>query len=127
MRVFTSRPDGVLRRSGGVYVSAARHGDIVLWHYAFARYARSIDGAFGPGVLLHEQGDVAGAKATDQLAIDSGHADQATIAAVNLGTLLTQQGDLAGAKTTYQRAIGSGHWAEDITRQRLRALQRPSR
>jgi hypothetical protein len=27
----------VLRLSGDVHVSAARYGDIVLWHYAFAR------------------------------------------------------------------------------------------
>jgi len=38
VRVFTSGPDGVLRLSGDVYVSAARYGDIVLWHYAFARH-----------------------------------------------------------------------------------------
>ena len=38
VRVFTSRPGGVLRLSGDVYVSAARYGDIVLWHYAFARH-----------------------------------------------------------------------------------------
>lgn len=38
VRVFTSGPDGVLRLSGDAYVSAARHGDIVLWHYAFARH-----------------------------------------------------------------------------------------
>ena len=28
----------VLRLSSDVYVSAARYGDIVLWHYAFARH-----------------------------------------------------------------------------------------
>jgi hypothetical protein len=38
VRLLTSRPDGVLRLSGDVYVSAARYGDIVLWHYAFARH-----------------------------------------------------------------------------------------
>ena len=38
MRVFTSGPGGVLRLSGDAYVSAARYGDIVLWHYAFARH-----------------------------------------------------------------------------------------
>ncbi len=36
MRVFTSGPDGVLRLSGDAYVSAARYGDVILWHYAFA-------------------------------------------------------------------------------------------
>ena len=38
VRVFTSGPEGALRLSGGVHVSAARYGDIVLWHYAFARH-----------------------------------------------------------------------------------------
>ena len=38
VRVFTSGPDGVLRFSGDAYVSAARYGDVVLWHYAFARH-----------------------------------------------------------------------------------------
>ena len=38
VRVFTSRPGGVLRLSGDVYVSAARYGDTVLWHYALARH-----------------------------------------------------------------------------------------
>jgi hypothetical protein len=37
-RVFTSGPDGTLRLSGDVYVSAARYEDIVLWYYAFARH-----------------------------------------------------------------------------------------
>jgi hypothetical protein len=38
VRVFTSGPDGVLRFSGDAYVAAARYGDIVLWHYAFAQH-----------------------------------------------------------------------------------------
>jgi hypothetical protein len=37
------------------------------------------------GVLLEEQGDADGAKAAYQQAIDSGHADMAPMAAVNLG------------------------------------------
>ena len=38
MRVFEAGPGGVLRFSGDVYVSAGRYGDVVLWHYAFARH-----------------------------------------------------------------------------------------
>src|SRR5947209_1961270 len=38
VRVFTVDPGGVLRFSSEVYVSAARYGDVVLWHYAFARH-----------------------------------------------------------------------------------------
>ena len=38
VRVFTSGPGGVLRFGGDLYVSTARYGDTVLWHYAFARH-----------------------------------------------------------------------------------------
>jgi hypothetical protein len=36
VRVFSATPGGVLRHGSDMYVSAGRHGDIVLWHYAFA-------------------------------------------------------------------------------------------
>ncbi|HEY5016266.1 MAG TPA: Swt1 family HEPN domain-containing protein, partial [Streptosporangiaceae bacterium] len=55
------------------------------------------------------QGDVAGARAAYQQAIDSGHADAAPLAACSLGRLLDNQGDLAGAHAAYQQAIDSGH------------------
>src|SRR2546421_604840 len=61
------------------------------------------------GVLLAEQGDVAGAKAAYQQAIESEHADVAPWAAVNLGLLLAEQGDVADAKAAWQQAIESGH------------------
>jgi hypothetical protein len=38
VRVFAAGPRGVLRFSSDAYVSAARYGDVVLWHYAFARH-----------------------------------------------------------------------------------------
>ncbi len=38
VRVFTAEPAGVLRFSSEVYVCAARYGDVVLWHYAFAQH-----------------------------------------------------------------------------------------
>ena len=66
-------------------------------------------GRVRPGVLLAEQGDVQGAKAAYQQAIDSGHADEAPTAAVNLGVLLQEQGEWRGAKAAYQQAIDSGH------------------
>ena len=50
-----------------------------------------------------------GARAAYQQAIDSGHADRAPQAAVNLGVLLEEQGDVAGARAAYQQAIDSGH------------------
>ena len=65
--------------------------------------------AFNLGVLLAQQGDVAGAKEGYQKAIDSGHTDHAPKAAVGLGVLLIDQGDEAGAKEAFQKAIDSGH------------------
>ncbi len=38
VRVFTAEPGGVLRFSRDLYVCAACYGDVVLWHYAFARH-----------------------------------------------------------------------------------------
>lgn len=54
-------------------------------------------------------GDPAGAEAAYRIAIDSGHTDQAPVAAVALGELLARQGDVAGARAAIQKAIGSGH------------------
>jgi Protein of unknown function (DUF402) len=38
VRVFVTGPGGVLRLADDVYVSAGRHGNVILWHYAFARH-----------------------------------------------------------------------------------------
>ena len=38
VRVFVTEPAGVLRIGDDVYVSAGRYGDVILWHYAFARH-----------------------------------------------------------------------------------------
>ena len=51
------------------------------------------------GMVLASQGDIAGAKAAYQIAIDSELAtESAALAAERLGDLLASQGDLAGAK-----------------------------
>ena len=65
--------------------------------------------ACGLGELLAEQGDVEGARAAYQQAIDSGDPDAGPSAASRLGWLLEQQGDVAGARAAYQQAIDSGH------------------
>jgi len=65
--------------------------------------------AFNLGVLLAEQGDVPGARAAYQVAIDSGDADAAPEAGVNLGALLAEQGDVEGARAVYQVTVDSGH------------------
>ena len=74
----------------------------------------SVEAALNLGMQREEQGDVAGAAAAYQIAIDSGHADWAPKAAFNLGFLReNKQGDVAGAAAAYQIAIDSGHveWA----------------
>jgi predicted negative regulator of RcsB-dependent stress response len=115
----------------------AKQGDVAG---ARAAYQRAIDSghaewapeaAINLGVLLAEQTDVAylsslshlnrltlaavaaSARAAYQRAIDSGHAEWAPRAAINLGVLLAKQGDVDGAWAAYQRAIDSGHaeWA----------------
>jgi tetratricopeptide (TPR) repeat protein len=65
--------------------------------------------AYNLGVLLHELGDVAGARTAYQRALDTGHYDAAPMAAHNLGLLLQEQGDVDGARTAFQQAIDSGH------------------
>ena len=49
-----------------------------------------------------------GAKAAYQQAIDSGHADAAPRAAVNLGDLLAEQGDADGARPPTSRPSTPG-------------------
>ena len=70
---------------------------------------------FNLGVLLEDQGDVQGAKDAFQKAIDSGHADAAPTAAVNLGVLLEEPGGRAGR----EGRLPEGH--------RLRARRRRRR
>jgi tetratricopeptide (TPR) repeat protein len=60
-------------------------------------------------VLLKDQGEVEGARAAYQQAIDSGHHERAPIAALELGDLLKKQGEVEGARAAYQQAIDSGH------------------
>jgi hypothetical protein len=51
VRVFACQPAGVLCWSSDAYVSAARYGDLVLWHYAFARYEQFVDELTGTAAL----------------------------------------------------------------------------
>jgi uncharacterized protein YjbI with pentapeptide repeats/TolA-binding protein len=73
-----------------------------------------LDGANLSGVehaivgLLRNAGDIEGAGKAYQQAIDSGHADAAASAAMNLGILLHDAGDTEGARKAYQQAIDSG-------------------
>jgi len=60
-------------------------------------------------VRISEQGEVDGARAAYQQAIDSGHADWAPRAAYHLGVLLTGQDEVDGARAALQQAIDSAH------------------
>jgi tetratricopeptide (TPR) repeat protein len=60
-------------------------------------------------VLLKDQGEVEGARAAYQQAIDSGHHERAPMAAVGLALMLEEQGEVEGARAAFQQAIDSGH------------------
>jgi hypothetical protein len=62
-------------------------------------------GAFNLGVVLHQRGDVEGAKAAYERAEQRRDPD----AAFNLGVLLYETGDLAGAEAAWRRSAGRGH------------------
>lgn len=62
-------------------------------------------GAFNLGVVLHQRGDVAGAKAAYERAEQRNDPD----AAFNLGVLLYEAGDADGAEAAWRRSAGRGH------------------
>jgi tetratricopeptide (TPR) repeat protein len=59
--------------------------------------------------MLAKQGDVEGARAAYQLAIDSGHPRLGGRAASNLGNLLTRRDDEAAAARAYRLAADLGN------------------
>jgi len=61
------------------------------------------------GDRLAEHGDLQGASAAYQQAIESAHPDAGPVAAANLGVLLAGHGIIEGARAAYQQAIESGH------------------
>jgi Tetratricopeptide repeat len=63
------------------------------------------EGAFNLGVVLHQRGDLAGAKAAYERAEQRGDAD----AAFNLGVLLYETGDREGAQACWRRSAQRGH------------------
>jgi tetratricopeptide (TPR) repeat protein len=82
---------------------------------AFSRIANSRDRTLAPiaalalGVLLADQGDVVGAKAAYQQAINSKRRGKSAVgAAFGLARLLAGEGDAAGAEAAYRRVINSG-------------------
>ena len=62
-------------------------------------------GAFNLGVILHQQGDTAGALAAYERAEQRGDPD----AAFNLGVLQYEAGDFDGAEASWRRAVEHGH------------------
>ena len=81
--------------------------------------------AYYLGTLLQEQGDVRGALAAFQRAIDSDHPRAAPMALMKLGVLLQEQGDVRGARNAFQLAIDSG--LPDVTDEATQRLQRLKR
>jgi tetratricopeptide (TPR) repeat protein len=61
------------------------------------------------GVVLADLGDMDGAMAAYQAAIDSRHTDHAPRSMVNLGELHLARGNLVAARSLLERAISSGH------------------
>jgi tetratricopeptide (TPR) repeat protein len=96
----------------GYSAAVSRVDDIAraAWEpLANSKTERGVAVAVGLGAVLAVQGDVAGARAAYQMAIDSGNVEWAPMAAVNLGLLLAVHGDVARARAAYQVAIDSGH------------------
>jgi hypothetical protein len=60
VRVFVAGPGGVLRDDSDVYVSAGRYGDVVLWHYAFARHWFKVNLTTDLGGRIVETGSTPG-------------------------------------------------------------------
>lgn len=69
----------------------------------------SAQAAFNLGYWRQTHGDLSGAAAAYQQAIDSGDRNAVASAAVNLGVLRERQGDVSGAEAAYQLVIDSGH------------------
>ena len=69
---------------------------------------RGVKGQSQPGGLLRAKGMWRAPRAAYQQAIDSGHPDQAPMAARN-APVVQDQGDVEGARAAYQQAIDSGH------------------
>jgi hypothetical protein len=63
VRVFVTEPGGVLRLGDDVYVSAGRYGDVILWHYAFARHWFKVNLTTGrDGRIVETGGDEPGSR-----------------------------------------------------------------
>ena len=63
VRVFVTAPDGVLRIEDDAYVSAGRYGDVILWHYAFARHWFKVNLTTGlDGRIVETGGDDPGSR-----------------------------------------------------------------
>jgi tetratricopeptide (TPR) repeat protein len=95
-------------------IGACLYGNVQAAELAFGRAEsrrsrHAARAANNLGLLLRQHGDVSGARAAFQRAMDTNDSDVAPRAANNLGTLLREQRDIRGARAAYQRAIDSGH------------------
>jgi predicted negative regulator of RcsB-dependent stress response len=114
-------------------MSAHLRGVVDAEKAAFLKLAESDDpdasaGALNVGSLLADIGDLDGARAAFQMAIDSGHPYDAPAAAVCLGDLLAEHHDDDGARLAYQIAIDSSNREEaDRATEKLQRLRRTPR
>lgn len=99
----TTAPALERRRDGVGRAMPAAHNGASVPERGANRHA-SAENAFNLGVLLEEQGDLAGAEAAYRAADEQGYPP----AASNLGVLLEGRGDPAGAEAAYRRADERG-------------------
>ena len=94
------------RRRQAEHGNRLRHETPRLTELAYGRAEKSgiASAAFNLGVMLHQRGDIAGAKAAYERAELRGDPD----AAFNLGVLLYESGDLEGADRAWRRNAERG-------------------
>ncbi|HXD65094.1 MAG TPA: tetratricopeptide repeat protein [Solirubrobacteraceae bacterium] len=110
--LFVSRRLRESERGVATQSEAAGFAEFEELSYRRADESGAASGAFNLGVMLHQQGDTAGAAAAYERAERRGDHD----AAFNLGVLLYEAGDLDGAEAAWRRSAGRGHAraAEDL-------------
>jgi tetratricopeptide (TPR) repeat protein len=103
--IFLSRHRRESKRGRGAESKAPGLAEFEQQFYRRADESGAATGAFNLGVVLHQQGDAAGAAAAYERAERRGDPD----AAFNLGVLLYDAGDLDGAEAAWRRSAGRGH------------------
>jgi len=103
--IFLSRHRRESKRGRAVESGAPGLAQFEELSYRRADQSGAATGAFNLGVVLHQQGDAAGAAAAYERAERRGDPD----AAFNHGVLLYEAGDLDGAEAAWRRSAERGH------------------